>query len=84
MFNSCGLESPEISRYSRQLILEEWGVQSQIKAKSSKVLIVGAGGLGAPLVLYLAGAGIGTIGIVDGDQVDISNLHRQVILLCGT
>ncbi len=74
----CGLDAAEISRYSRQLILDEWGVESQHRVRSARVLIIGAGGLGAPLVLYLAGAGIGTLGIVDGDAVDVSNLHRQV------
>lgn len=70
----------EYSRYGRQMIVEDiGGVEGQIKLRNSKVLIVGAGGLGCPALLYLAGAGIGQIGIIDNDIVDTSNLHRQVI-----
>ena len=68
----------EISRYSRHILLAEVGGTGQAKLKAAKVLVVGAGGLGSPLALYLAAAGIGTIGIVDDDQVDLSNLQRQV------
>ncbi len=74
----CGLSSLECLRYGRQLILDDWGVSSQRSLKSSSVLIIGAGGLGAPLALYLAAAGVGTLAIADGDKVDLSNLHRQV------
>src|SRR3989442_12518590 len=66
-----------MERYSRQTILEEVGLQGQRKLLDSKVLIVGAGGLGSPAAIYLAAAGIGTLGIVDGGRVDLSNLHRQ-------
>jgi sulfur-carrier protein adenylyltransferase/sulfurtransferase len=73
------LTNEEIQRYSRHLILPEVGMEGQIKLKEAKVLLVGTGGLGAPLGLYLAAAGIGTIGLVDFDIVDASNLQRQVI-----
>ncbi|MBV9677601.1 MAG: ThiF family adenylyltransferase, partial [Acidobacteriaceae bacterium] len=73
------LSNDEIARYSRHLILPEVGMNGQLKLKQAKVLMVGAGGLGAPLGLYLAAAGIGRIGIVDFDVVDASNLQRQVI-----
>ncbi len=68
----------EIQRYSRHILLQEVGGIGQAKLKAAKVLIIGAGGLGSPLMLYLAAAGIGTIGIVDDDVVDLSNLQRQV------
>jgi adenylyltransferase/sulfurtransferase len=73
------LSPEEILRYSRQLIIPEIGIKGQIKLKESSILIVGCGGLGSPLALYLSAAGIGRIGIVDHDTLDISNLHRQVI-----
>jgi len=73
------LSEQQIARYSRHIILEQVGGTGQEKLLSSKVLIIGAGGLGAPAGLYLAAAGVGTIGIVDGDKVDMSNLQRQVI-----
>lgn len=66
-------------RYDRQIILPEIGNEGQAKLKAAKVLIVGVGGLGSPIALYLAGAGIGTIGLVDNDKVSISNLQRQVL-----
>lgn len=69
----------QLERYSRHIILKEIGVKGQKKLLGGKVLIIGAGGLGAPAALYLAAAGIGTIGIVDADVVDLSNLQRQVI-----
>ena len=69
----------QIERYSRHILLEDVGVEGQEKIVNGKVLIIGAGGLGAPVALYLAAAGVGTIGIVDGDVVDLSNLQRQVI-----
>jgi sulfur-carrier protein adenylyltransferase/sulfurtransferase len=73
------LSNEEIARYSRHLILPEVGMQGQLKLKQAKVALIGAGGLGAPLGLYLAAAGVGRIGIVDFDVVDASNLQRQVI-----
>ncbi len=73
------LSNEEIARYSRHLILPEVGMDGQLKLKAAKVLCVGTGGLGAPLALYLAAAGVGTIGLVDFDVVDESNLQRQVI-----
>ena len=73
------LTNEEIARYSRHLILPEVGYEGQQKLKAAKVLCVGTGGLGAPLALYLAAAGIGTLGLVDFDTVDASNLQRQVI-----
>ncbi len=69
----------QLERYSRHIILKEIGVKGQKKLLNAKVLIIGAGGLGAPAALYLAAAGVGTIGIVDADEVDLSNLQRQVI-----
>jgi molybdopterin/thiamine biosynthesis adenylyltransferase/rhodanese-related sulfurtransferase len=73
------LTNEEISRYSRHLILPEVGMEGQQKLKAAKVLCVGTGGLGAPLALYLAAAGVGTLGLVDFDVVDESNLQRQII-----
>lgn len=69
----------EVQKYDRQIILPQVGNEGQKKLKYAKVLIVGAGGLGAPAALYLAGAGVGTIGIVDADTVSVSNLHRQIV-----
>ncbi|MBI4598032.1 MAG: HesA/MoeB/ThiF family protein [Candidatus Omnitrophica bacterium] len=74
-----GLSKEQIARYSRQLILPEVGVKGQERLKESSVLIVGAGGLGSPAALYLAAAGVGTIGIVDEEAVAIGNLHRQIL-----
>jgi molybdopterin/thiamine biosynthesis adenylyltransferase/rhodanese-related sulfurtransferase len=73
------LSDEQLERYSRQIILEELGVAGQRRLLDSKVLIVGAGGLGSPVALYLAAAGVGTLGIVDGDRVDLTNLQRQVL-----
>ncbi|MDR3347138.1 MAG: molybdopterin-synthase adenylyltransferase MoeB [Helicobacteraceae bacterium] len=73
------LTHDEIARYSRHLLLDEVGLEGQQRLKSSRVLIVGTGGLGAPLGLYLAAAGVGTIGLVDFDTVEASNLQRQII-----
>ncbi|MDR2134911.1 MAG: ThiF family adenylyltransferase, partial [Treponema sp.] len=73
------LSNEEISRYSRHLLLPEIGIEGQKRLKAAKVLLVGTGGLGAPLSLYLAAAGVGTLGIVDFDFVEESNLQRQVI-----
>lgn len=73
------LNEIEIERYSRHILLQNVGVEGQLKIKNAKVLIIGAGGLGSPVALYLAAAGVGTIGIADMDIVDISNLQRQII-----
>src|SRR5262245_37110548 len=73
------LSPNEIARYSRHLILPEVGMDGQKRLKASSVLLIGAGGLGSPLALYLAAAGIGRIGLVDFDVVDFSNLQRQVL-----
>jgi len=73
------LSAAETTRYSRQIMLPEIGVAGQEKLKAAKVLVVGAGGLGCPVLQYLAAAGVGTIGIADGDRVEITNLQRQVL-----
>ena len=69
----------QLERYSRHIILKEVGAKGQKKLLNAKVLIIGAGGLGAPAAMYLAAAGVGTIGIADADEVDLSNLQRQII-----
>ena len=74
-----GLTAEEEQRYARHLILPEVGPEGQRKLKSSSVLCVGAGGLGSPLAIYLAAAGVGTLGLVDFDRVDVSNLQRQIL-----
>jgi adenylyltransferase/sulfurtransferase len=75
----ASLNNEEILRYSRHLIMPEVGMEGQLKLKQARVLCIGAGGLGSPLSLYLAAAGVGTLGIVDFDVVDFTNLQRQVI-----
>src|SRR6185436_4746869 len=77
--NSASLNKEEILRYSRHLIMPEVALEGQQKLKAARVLCVGTGGLGSPLALYLAAAGVGTLGIVDFDVVDYTNLQRQVI-----
>jgi adenylyltransferase/sulfurtransferase len=72
------LSPEEIQRYKRHLVLKEIGGQGQQRLKAARVLVVGAGGLGSPLILYLAAAGVGTLGIIDDDQVSLDNLQRQV------
>ena len=72
-------DESQIERYARHIILPEVGGQGQARLLDSKVLVVGAGGLGSPLLLYLAAAGVGTLGIIDDDRVSLSNLQRQVI-----
>lgn len=73
------LSQQERLRYQKQLLLPEIGEEGQLKLRNSSVLVVGAGGLGSPVLLYLAAAGVGRIGIVDGDRLDLSNLQRQVL-----
>ena len=73
------LSKDELLRYNRHIIIPEFGIEAQSKLKAAKVLVIGAGGLGSPLLLYLAAAGVGTIGIIDYDVVEDSNLHRQVL-----
>ncbi len=80
------IDVKELERYQRQMVLDEVGYAGQKQLKAARLLCVGAGGLGSSLCLYLAAAGIGTIGIVDGDTVSLDNLHRQILyntLACG-
>ena len=73
------LSPDELERYARHIVLREVGGPGQAALKAARVLVIGAGGLGAPVIQYLAAAGVGTIGIVDDDRVSLSNLQRQVI-----
>ncbi len=77
--NPSTLSNDEVLRYSRHLIMPEVGMEGQQKLKAAKVLCIGAGGLGSPLALYLAAAGVGTMGVADFDVVDFTNLQRQII-----
>src|SRR5256885_10630041 len=80
---AASLSNEEILRYSRHLIMPEVGLEGQLKLKRARVLLIGTGGLGAPLGLYLAAAGVGHLGLVDFDVVDFSNLQRQVTFATG-
>src|SRR4030095_16599525 len=79
MNDAIQFSKEELARYNRHIIIPEFGLEAQQKLKAAKVLVVGSGGLGSPVLLYLAAAGVGTIGIVDFDVVDDSNLQRQVL-----
>jgi len=73
------LDPQELERYARHIVLRDVGGPGQVKLKAARVLVIGAGGLGAPVLLYLAAAGVGTLGVIDDDTVSLSNLQRQVI-----
>ena len=77
------LSGDELERYARHIVLREVGGPGQAKLRAAKVLVIGAGGLGAPALMYLAAAGIGTLGVVDDDEVSLSNLQRQIIHATG-
>lgn len=79
MTDDAPLSKPEISRYMRHILLPEIGGAGQQKLKAARALVIGAGGLGSPVIEYLAGAGVGTLGLVDDDEVSLSNLQRQTI-----
>src|ERR671933_309385 len=78
-FENIHFSKEELARYDRHIIIPDFGFDAQKKLKAAKVLVVGSGGLGSPVLLYLTAAGVGTIGIIDFDVVDDSNLQRQVL-----
>ena len=78
-YEHINFSTEEMARYNRHIIIEGFGLEAQKKLKAARVLVIGSGGLGSPVLLYLAAAGVGTIGIVDFDVVDDSNLQRQVL-----
>ena len=78
-YNDIQFSKEELARYNRHIIIKGFGLEAQKKLKAARVLVIGSGGLGSPVLLYLAAAGVGTIGIVDFDVVDDSNLQRQVL-----
>src|SRR5476649_1008977 len=83
VYQGIALSHEEIRRYGRHLIMPEVTLEGQQKLKPARVIVIGTGGLGAPILAYLAAAGVGQIGVVDFDKVDLSNLHRQIIHKTG-
>jgi adenylyltransferase/sulfurtransferase len=75
------LSETELERYSRQLLMDDWGGAAQERLKAARAIVVGAGALGSPVCTYLVAAGVGTLGVVDGDVVELSNLHRQPLYM---
>jgi adenylyltransferase/sulfurtransferase len=73
------LSERELNRYDRQMMMKEWGVEGQVKLKNARVVVVGSGGLGSPILIYLAAAGVGEIVVVDKEKFELSNLNRQIL-----
>ena len=73
------LSTAELARYARHLLIPDVGIEGQLRLKNASALLIGTGALGSPAALYLAAAGVGRLGLVDDDKVDVSNLHRQVL-----